>query len=113
MFQGLQNGNESFAAYGTVLELLSTESKIKNDTEPLKKHGDLPESLPFHPLPEEMPIRQLKSVKGKGKGLTGSPEDEAENDGVEMTYGAALAVLSLIESFYELGVHKNDKYITR
>lgn len=106
MFQGLQKGNEDFKAYDIVLKLLSTGSgRVKNDTEPLKRNGEMPTGLP---LPEEMPTTQLK--KAKPTGLTGSPGEEASTDGVQMTYGAALAVLSLIDSFYELGVDKKDTY---
>ncbi|KAJ4114022.1 hypothetical protein NW760_000914 [Fusarium oxysporum] len=109
MFQGLQNGNEKFEAYDIVLKLLRTGSDNgKNVSEPLKKDGDMPTGLPFHPLPEEMPTRQFYTTKDKD--LTASPEKEANEEGVDMTYGAALAVLSLIESFYELGVDKNDTY---
>ncbi|KAF5572710.1 amino-acid oxidase [Fusarium pseudoanthophilum] len=108
MFQGLQNGNEKFEAYDIVLKLLRTGSESgKSVSEPLKKDGDMPTGLPFHPLPEEMPTRQFCTTKDKE--LTASPEKEANED-VDMTYGAALAVLSLIESFYELGVDKNDAY---
>ncbi|EXA33108.1 hypothetical protein FOVG_15711 [Fusarium oxysporum f. sp. pisi HDV247] len=109
MFQGLQNGNEKFEAYDIVLELLRTgPDNGKNVSEPLKKDGDMSTGLPFHPLPEEMPTRQFYTTKDKD--LTASPEKEANEEGVDMTYGAALAVLSLIESFYELGVDKNDTY---
>ncbi|PCD27126.1 hypothetical protein AU210_013541 [Fusarium oxysporum f. sp. radicis-cucumerinum] len=109
MFQGLQNGNEKFEAYDIVLKLLRTgPDNGKNVSEPLKKDGDMPTGLPFHPLPEEMPTRQFYTTKDKD--LTASPEKEANEEGVDMTYGAALAVLSLIESFYELGVDKNDTY---
>ncbi|KAF5563235.1 amino-acid oxidase [Fusarium napiforme] len=112
MFQGLQNGNKEFQAYDIVLKLLSTGSgKVNNDTKPLKRNGRMPTGLPFHPLSEEMPTTQLK--EDKPTGLSGSPEDEAKNDGVQMTYGAALAVLSLVEIFYELGVDKKDKYVTQ
>ncbi|RKL43780.1 hypothetical protein BFJ70_g4094 [Fusarium oxysporum] len=68
----------------------------------------MPAGLPFHPLPEEMPTRQFYTTKDKD--LTASPEKEANEEGVDMTYGAALAVLSLIEGFYELGADKNDTY---
>ncbi|KAF5603915.1 amino-acid oxidase [Fusarium subglutinans] len=109
MFQGLQNGNEKFEAYAIVLKLLSTgPDNDKNVSQPLKKDGDMPTGSPFHPLPEEMPIRQLCTTKNQD--LTANPEKEANVDGVDMTYGAALAVLSLIESFYELGVDKNNTY---
>ncbi|CEI63518.1 hypothetical protein FVEN_g6649 [Fusarium venenatum] len=109
MFQNLQNGNDTFEAYGIVLDLLSTEpGDDKNETQPLKKHGDMPSGLPFHPLPEEMPVRQLRTSKEKN--LTGSPEEEADKENTDMTYGAALAVLGLIEGFYELGVDQNDQY---
>ncbi|KAL9562596.1 hypothetical protein ACKAV7_013160 [Fusarium commune] len=109
MFQGLQNGNEKFEAYDIVLKLLRTgPDNGKNVSQPLKKNGDMPTGLPFHPLPEEMPTRQFHRTKDKD--LTASPEKEANEEGVDMTYGAALAVLSLIESFYELGVDKNDTY---
>ncbi|SCN91547.1 related to L-amino-acid oxidase [Fusarium fujikuroi] len=109
MFQGLQNGNEKFEAYDIVLKLLRTGSDSdKNISLPLKKHGDMPSGLPFHPLPEEMPTRQFWTTKDQE--LTASPEKEANEEHVDMTYGAALAVLSLIESFYELGVDKKDTY---
>ncbi|KAI7759775.1 hypothetical protein LZL87_009098 [Fusarium oxysporum] len=109
MFQGLQNGNEKFEAYDIVLKLLRTgPDNGKNVSQPLKKNGDMPTGLPFHPLPEEMPTRQFHRTKDKD--LTASTEKEANEEGVDMTYGAALAVLSLIESFYELGVDKNDTY---
>ncbi|KAF5638864.1 amino-acid oxidase [Fusarium sp. NRRL 25303] len=109
MFQGLQNGNEKFEAYDIVLKLLRTGSDSdKNVSLPLKKDGYMPTGLPFHPLPEEMPTRQFWTTKDQE--LTASPEKEANEEHVDMTYGAALAVLSLIESFYELGVDKKDTY---
>ncbi|KAM0469799.1 hypothetical protein ACHAP7_009830 [Fusarium lateritium] len=109
MFQGLQNGNENFEAYKIVLKLLRTEPDDgENVSQPLKKDGDMPGGLPFYPLPEEMPTTQFNTPKNKD--LTDSPEKEANEKDVDMTYGAALAVLSLIESFYELGVDKNVKY---
>ncbi|KAF5978870.1 amino-acid oxidase [Fusarium coicis] len=109
MFQGLQNGNENFEAYGIVLKLLRTGSDSdKNASLPLKKDGEMPSGLPFHPLPEEMPTRQFWTTKDQE--LTACPEKEANGEHVDMTYGAALAVLSLIESFYELGVDKKDTY---
>ncbi|CAG9986852.1 unnamed protein product [Clonostachys byssicola] len=111
MFQGLQNGNPEYEAYSIVLDLLKQAPKNedeKNEFEdigkPLKKDGDMPTGLPFHPLPEEMPTTQLCTPKGAP--LTDNPTDEAEHDEVDMTYGAALAVLSLIESFFELGLDK-------
>ncbi|RBR19258.1 hypothetical protein FVER53590_08318 [Fusarium verticillioides] len=109
MFQGLQNGNEDFEAYDIVLKLLRTGSDSdKSVSLPLKKDGEMPSGLPFHPLPEEMPTRQFWTTKDQE--LTASPEKEANEEHVDMTYGAALAVLSLIESFYELGVDKKDTY---
>ncbi|KAL2689192.1 hypothetical protein Neosp_003244 [[Neocosmospora] mangrovei] len=111
MFQGLQNGNKDFDAYGIVLNLLRNVpagNDEKNVGLPLKKDGALPTGLPFHPLPEEMPERQLCTPKNRD--LTDSPEKEASKKEVHMTYGAALAVLSLIESFFELGLDQNDQY---
>ncbi|KAI8722658.1 hypothetical protein NCS52_00410100 [Fusarium sp. LHS14.1] len=116
MFQGLQNGNKDFEAYGIVLNLLRNApdgrdehgNDEKNVDLPLKENGALPTGLPFHPLPEEMPERQLRTPKNRD--LTDSPEEEASKKEVDMTYGAALAVLSLIESFFELGLDQNDQY---
>ncbi|KAG5751689.1 hypothetical protein H9Q72_010146 [Fusarium xylarioides] len=109
MFQGHQNGDKTSEAHYIVLKLPSTGSdKVKNDTEPLKKNGDMPTGLPLYPLPEEIPTGQIKTAKDKG--LTDSPDEEANEDGAQMTYGAALAVFSLIDSFYELGLDRKDKY---
>ncbi|KAF4960491.1 hypothetical protein FSARC_10459 [Fusarium sarcochroum] len=106
MFQGLQNGNPKFEEYSIVLDLLKRAPTDKDEKyefedigEPLKRGGSMPVGLPFHPLPEEMPTTQFCTTKGAP--LTDDPKDEAENADVEMTYGAALAVLSLIESFFE------------
>ncbi|RBR15926.1 uncharacterized protein FIESC28_07128 [Fusarium coffeatum] len=117
MFQGLQNGNKKFEAYSIVLDLLRqapTEPGEKGDKEnnedigqPLERGGAMPKGLPFHPLPEEMPETQFNT---QGQGLTDSPSVEADpKQQVEMTYGAALATLSLIESFFELGLDKHVK----
>ncbi|CAG1962599.1 unnamed protein product [Fusarium graminearum] len=111
MFQGLQNGNPSFEPYNIVLELLKQAPTDKDEKyefedigEPLKRGGAMPTGLPFHPLPEEMPTTQLRTKKGAS--LTDNPKEEANDRPVDMTYGAALAVLSLIESFFELVVDK-------
>ncbi|KAM0558066.1 hypothetical protein ACHAPJ_005233 [Fusarium lateritium] len=111
MFQGLQNGNPKFEEYRIVLDLLKQAPTDKDEKyefedigEPLKRGGAMPTGLPFHPLPEEMPTTQFCATKDAP--LTGNPTDEAKHKEVEMTYGAALAVLSLIESFFELGVDK-------
>ncbi|RGP72367.1 hypothetical protein FLONG3_6763 [Fusarium longipes] len=110
MFQGLQNGNKEFEAYRIVLDLLRqvpTDDNEKWDgkediLEPLKRNGAMPAGLPFHPLPEEMPSTQIDTAN---KPLTDLPENEIKK-GYEMSYGAALAVLSVIESFFELGLDK-------
>jgi hypothetical protein len=73
--------------------------------EPLKRGGAMSTGLPFHPLPE-VPTTQFCTTKGAP--LTDNPTDEAKLDNVEMTYGAALAVLRLIESFFELGLDKQQ-----
>ncbi|KAF5983320.1 amino-acid oxidase [Fusarium bulbicola] len=80
----------------------------KNVSQPLRKDGDMPTGLPFLPLQEEMSTRQFYTMKDQD--WTASPEKEAKEDGVDMTYGTALAVLSLVESFYELGVDENGMY---
>jgi len=114
MFQGLQNGNKKFEAYSIVLNLLRQaptdpgeewdKEEIEDIGQPLGRGGAMPKGLPFHPLPEEMPETQFKTEKGKS--LTDSPAVEAGHKDVDMTYGAALAALSLIESFFELGLDK-------
>ncbi|XEV04477.1 hypothetical protein FSHL1_009764 [Fusarium sambucinum] len=111
MFQGLQNGNRSFKLYNIVLELLKRAPtdkderyKFKDIGEPLKRGGTTPTGLPFHPFPEEMPLTQLRT--NKGAPLTDNSTEEANNRHLDMMYGAALAVLSLIESFFELVVNK-------
>ncbi|KAM0343745.1 hypothetical protein ACHAPU_008171 [Fusarium lateritium] len=111
MFQGLQNGDKDFEAYRIVLDLLrraptdqGEEWDGKEDIlEPLKRGGAMPTGLPFHPLPEEMPTTQKDT---ENKPLTDFPDDEAGKE-FEMSYGAALAVLSVIESFFELGLDKS------
>ncbi|KAF5537597.1 amino-acid oxidase [Fusarium mexicanum] len=80
----------------------------KNVSQSLRKDGDMPTGLPFLPLQKEMSTRQFYMTKDQD--WTASPEKEGNEDDVDMTYGATLAVLSLIESFHELGVNKNDTY---
>lgn len=113
MFQGLQNGNKKFEAYSIVLDLLRTAPTDDGESwddpnedigEPLKRGGAMPKGLPFHPLPEEMPERQYCTPKDAP--LTDSPAVEAGPGEADMTYGAALAALSLIESFFEFGLDK-------
>ncbi|UZP40376.1 hypothetical protein NXS19_008192 [Fusarium pseudograminearum] len=111
MFQGLQNCSPSFEPYNIVLELLKQAPTDEDEKyefedigEPLKRGGAMPTGLPFHPLPEEMPTTQLRTKKGAP--WTDNPTEEANDRLVDMTYGAALAVLSLIESFFELAVDK-------
>ncbi|KAF4980211.1 hypothetical protein FZEAL_3722 [Fusarium zealandicum] len=119
MFQGLQSHDPEFKAYETVLTLLSqapTDPGEEWDAEdgkgddqgspappaaPMKKNGAMPKGLPFHPLPEEMPTLQFKAPMDTP--LTQDPKEEADSGNNELlTYGAALAVLSLIESYLEL-----------
>ncbi|CAH0024590.1 unnamed protein product [Clonostachys rhizophaga] len=111
IFQGLQNGNPEFEAYSIVLDLLKPAPTDKNKKyefedigKPLKRGSAIPTGLPFYPLPEEIPTTQF--YRTESAPLTDNPTDEAKLDNVEMTYGAALAVLSLIESFFELGLDK-------
>uniref|UniRef100_A0A8H7K927 Carrier domain-containing protein n=1 Tax=Bionectria ochroleuca TaxID=29856 RepID=A0A8H7K927_BIOOC len=113
MFQGLQKANPGFEAYSIVLDLLKQAPTDKNEKyeledigEPLKRGGAMSTELHFHPLPEEMPTTQFCTTKGAP--LTDNPTYEAKLDDLEMTYGAALAVLSLIESFFELGLDKQQ-----
>lgn len=101
MFQGLHSYQPGFEAYGIVLDLLrNAPLEESEDTDaPLKKNGAMPNGLPFHPLPEEMPTAQYQTPGDTF--FTDNPEDEATTE-KEMTYGAALAMLSLMESFFEL-----------
>ncbi|RGP71959.1 hypothetical protein FSPOR_3074 [Fusarium sporotrichioides] len=113
MFQGLQNGNKEFEPYRIVLDLLRQAPTDKDEEwdekedilEPLKRGGAMPKGLPFHPLPEEMPTTQKDTAN---KPLTDFPDAEAGKE-FEMSYGAALAVLSVIESFFELGMDKETQ----
>ncbi|KAJ3536054.1 hypothetical protein NM208_g6884 [Fusarium decemcellulare] len=116
MFQGLLRQDPDCDAYKIVLRLLSTAptdpgekwDKVNNENPqaPMKKNGALPEGLPFHPLPEEMPTYQYRAKKDTN--LTLDPSDEAGGDS-ELTYGAAVALLSLIESYLQALSAEVDK----
>jgi hypothetical protein len=107
MFQGLESHNQShnpdFAAYRIVLDLLrnaptDNDGNGDDDGQPLKEDGAMPSGLPFHPLPEEMPTRQYQAPQDLP--LTENPEEEA-SDQSQMIWAAAVAILSLIESYFE------------
>ncbi|KAI0003934.1 hypothetical protein F4779DRAFT_634303 [Xylariaceae sp. FL0662B] len=82
MLQGLQSGDPDYKPYQQAMDLLNQEP---NEETP---------HLPFYPLPQEMPKRQA-STPHHAK----HPTKE-----LPLTYAAAVASLSLIESFFELVV---------
>jgi hypothetical protein len=83
LFQSLQAGNPEFAPYATVLRLLREDNKD--------------EAFPFYPLPSEMPHRQFETDRGVPlTDLPGGDSGEAE-----LSYAAAVAALSQMESLLE------------
>ncbi|KAK7429417.1 hypothetical protein QQZ08_004009 [Neonectria magnoliae] len=89
MFEGLNSNDPGYEAYTEVMNLLSQAPQ-----EPVA--GELPSGLPFYPLPEEMPKRQDSTERGAPR-----TNDPAVND-KPLTYPAAIASLSLVESYFEL-----------
>ncbi|CAM1507592.1 Fc.00g072330.m01.CDS01 [Cosmosporella sp. VM-42] len=94
MFEGLNSHNPDYEGYKIVMDLLNEGPK---DKAPEEKQS-LPTGLPFFPLPEEMPERQL-NVK-RGATLTNDPTNTDPEK--PLTYPAAIASLCLIESYFEL-----------
>ncbi|EXK37021.1 hypothetical protein FOXG_09099 [Fusarium oxysporum f. sp. lycopersici 4287] len=112
MFEGLQKQEPDNAAYKKAIELLSKEPETPKEggdvfggfpgdkpQEPQK----LPSGLPFHPLPEEMPKRQLDADRD-AKLVRDPLEDVKFGDEVSLLFSSAMITLSLIESFFELQV---------
>ncbi|SCO52844.1 related to L-amino-acid oxidase [Fusarium fujikuroi] len=112
MFEGLQKQDPDNAAYKKAIELLSKEPDTPKEggdvfggfpgdkpQEPQK----LPSGLPFHPLPEEMPKRQLDADRD-AKLVRDPLEDVKFGDKVSLLFSSAMITLSLIESFFELQV---------
>ncbi|KPM39716.1 hypothetical protein AK830_g6830 [Neonectria ditissima] len=89
MFEGLNSNDPDYEPYTEVMELLSQAQQ-----EP--SAGQLPSGLPFYPLPEEMPKRQGSTKRGIPQ-----TNDPAQKD-KPLTYPAAIASLSLVESYFEL-----------
>ncbi|KAI1372453.1 hypothetical protein F4677DRAFT_432337 [Hypoxylon crocopeplum] len=89
MFEGLHSGDSGRREYQQAMGLLSAE---------------LPSS-PFNPLPREMPMRQVNTSHESKQ--TNDPNNANEDH--PLTYAAAVASLSLIESFFELrGLTKDE-----
>ncbi|RGP80534.1 hypothetical protein FLONG3_1368 [Fusarium longipes] len=113
MFEGLQKQEPKNEAYNHAVKLLSQTPKVPQDSEGGDVFGGipgdkqqqpqkLPTGLPFYPLPEEMPKRQLKAEKDAK--LVRDPLLDAENPDVSLLFSSAMVALSLIESFVELQV---------
>ncbi|KAF4448614.1 hypothetical protein F53441_7989 [Fusarium austroafricanum] len=108
MFEGLQKQDPDNKAYKRAIELLSKEAPQEGGDvfggfpgdkpqEPQK----MPSGLPFHPLPEEMPKRQLEV--GSGVELIRNPlKDATTGDATSLLFSSAMITLSLIESYFEL-----------
>ncbi|KAI0121136.1 hypothetical protein BJ170DRAFT_688221 [Xylariales sp. AK1849] len=84
MLEGLQSGDNTYKPYQDAMNLL------KDGPSGTKSPG-----LPFYPLPQEMPKRQL------GTEQNAKQTDDPTED-LPLTYAAAVASLCLIESFFEL-----------
>ncbi|KAF3023150.1 hypothetical protein E8E14_013967 [Neopestalotiopsis sp. 37M] len=94
LFEGLQSGNKECDAYKQAMELLQFGQYEGQEQEKIEK------DLPFFPLPAEMPRRQEGT--GPKSDLTDLPEEAGANK--PLTFAAAVAALSLVESFFELVV---------
>jgi hypothetical protein len=86
MFQGLQRQNPGFDAYRIVLELLRNAPPANVGGPgaggvPLQD-GAMPEGLPFHPLPDEMPEEPAPNARAG-----------------QMTFATKMALLALIEAY--------------
>ncbi|KAF9781077.1 hypothetical protein IL306_014118 [Fusarium sp. DS 682] len=125
MFEGLLKQEPNNEAYKKALKLLSQQPKEPKDDGDVfggfpsgKKPDDdkggagvaipqepqkLPTGLPFYPLPEEMPKRQLDADPDAK--LVRDPLEDADPDSAtSLLFASAMITLSLIESFFELEV---------
>ncbi|KAF4966372.1 hypothetical protein FSARC_5942 [Fusarium sarcochroum] len=115
MFEGLQKQDPDNKAYKKVVELLSQGPDVPKEKEGgdvfggfpkpgenLQQPQKMPSGLPFHPLPEEMPTRQLE-VSHKTR-LVRDPLEVKLGDDVSLLFSTAMITLSLIESFFELQI---------
>ena len=121
MFDGLASRDPSYEVYKQAKNLLEfgqktipteAEEKAREEEEEKQRAEDeaerkrtnvmpFPKGLPFFPLPAEMPKRQ--KISKQTTRLTDSPEEAADNTNqLDLTYPAALAALSMIESAFEL-----------
>jgi hypothetical protein len=105
MFEGLNSQYPDVEVYKKAMALLKEPQKPQDDIDHPTKPTRLPTGSPFHPLPEEMPERQLKTERGAK--LTDNP---ANKENLPLNYPAAIASLSVIESYFELvyGVKSSD-----
>ncbi|KAF4948055.1 hypothetical protein FGADI_9920 [Fusarium gaditjirri] len=123
MFEGLLKQEPDNEAYKKALKLLSQKPDDPEDSGAVfgsfpKGPDDgsggagaaisedphkLPPGLPFYPLPEEMPKRQL-DVKPNAELVRDPLEDVKLGDGFSLLFSSAMITLSLIESFFELEI---------
>lgn len=97
MFEGLNSNDTKFQPYIDAIKLLKGDKVQSPETGETGETGEtLTRGLPFYPLPEEMPQRQYRTIPGTK--LTDDPTEEAK----PLTYGSAVGVLSLVESYAEL-----------
>ncbi|KAI2472271.1 hypothetical protein F4781DRAFT_438490 [Annulohypoxylon bovei var. microspora] len=85
MFEGLHSGDPYYEPYQKAMDLLS---HVPGPDEP---------SLPFYPLPREMPKRQQRTKRD-------AKQTDNPRENLPLTYAAGIALLSLVESFVELVV---------
>ncbi|KAH7140384.1 hypothetical protein B0J13DRAFT_63603 [Dactylonectria estremocensis] len=106
MFEGLESNDKENKAYRRVLALLSgavqVDASDEDSSSPSDYSGDapFPTGLPFYPLPEEMPSRQLGVERGHE--LTRQPEEGTKETDKSLTFTSAVAALAVIESYFEL-----------
>lgn len=122
MFEGLLKQEPQNKGYAKVVELLSGQPEKGDKSEgddvfggppgnkgPLddrvthQQPQKLPTGLPFYPLPEEMPKRQLEA-KPDAKLVRDPLVDASTGDEISLLFSSAMVALSLIESFVELTV---------
>ncbi|KAH6887008.1 hypothetical protein B0T10DRAFT_407209 [Thelonectria olida] len=100
MFEGLKSNDKKCEAYKIASDLLS-KGPIKTQEVPEKKEPwELPTGLPFYPLPDEMPERQLYTQRDTK--TTDDPTKAKDSEEFDLSYPAAIALLSLVESYFEL-----------
>ncbi|KAJ4015383.1 hypothetical protein NW766_005723 [Fusarium irregulare] len=109
MFEGLQKQEPENPAYNRVVKLLSQTPQQESEggdvfgSDEVQQPQKLPTGLPFYPLPEEMPKRQLKA-QPDAKLVRDPLEDVKYGPEVSLLFSSAMVALSLIESFVELQV---------